>query len=216
MVELRRVPPGRAGRLWLRARLRAGRLATDLLGRKLVILHVEEDRLRRLAEPAQARWRQAWRLADAWMLRAGMLAGARELSLSRRAEPAVVSVSWANVMGVRYPTEAVCRIPSASVADRGPGSAAMVEAGVAFEDALRAATEYAAIDTARRIVEADITVTRRRLRAISDRWVPRLEEALRELSRELDENERAETFRLRWAAAGGAGRTAPGPRDVRP
>jgi V/A-type H+-transporting ATPase subunit D len=56
-------------------------------------------------------------------------------------------------------------------------------------------------------VDAEVALTRRRLRAINDRWLPRLEASLATLNRDLDESEREQTFRLRWAA-GLSGRRA--------
>jgi V/A-type H+-transporting ATPase subunit D len=140
MAELRGVPPGRAGRLWLQARLQAGHRAD-------------------------------------------------------------VTVSWDTLMGLRYPAEATCHVPAPSTSERGPGSAALVEAAAAARDALSAAAEHAAAVTARRIIDAEVAATRRRLRAITHRWLPQLEDALRRLTHDLDETEQAETFRLRWAAA---------------
>ena len=64
------------------------------------------------------------------------------------------------------------------------------------------AVSHAAADAACRVVEVEIAATRRRLRVITDRWIPRLENALRDLMHELDETECAENFRLRWAASG--------------
>jgi V/A-type H+/Na+-transporting ATPase subunit D len=117
------------------------------------------------------------------------------------AEPADVTVAWAGVMGVRYPVEATCHLPEASDADRGPGTTALVEAAAAYRAAIQTAASHAAATAACRTVDAEVTATRRRLRAIADRWVPRLETALRELSSQLEETERAETVRLRWALA---------------
>ncbi|HSO55578.1 MAG TPA: V-type ATPase, D subunit, partial [Actinomycetes bacterium] len=42
------VPPGRAGRLWLRGRLATAERGLDLLDRKLRILRREQERLRLL------------------------------------------------------------------------------------------------------------------------------------------------------------------------
>jgi V/A-type H+-transporting ATPase subunit D len=201
MTELRRVPTGRAGRLWLLSRLRTGRLAADLLDRKLRILRAELERSHLVAERAEVRWRAAWREADRWGLRAAILSGQRESELSAPATRTDVTVTWASVMGVRYPVDAQCRLPLAERTDRSPGSAAMVEAKAAYEEAVRAGVAHAAAAAACRIIDAEIATTRRRLRAIVDRWVPRLETALTGLTHELDETERAETFRLRWAAA---------------
>jgi V/A-type H+-transporting ATPase subunit D len=201
MADRRHVPSGRAGRLWLLARIRTGRLATDLLDRKLRILRTEQERFSLLAERTGALWHESWRRADEWGVRGAMLGGKRELRLAAVAEPADVTVAWAGVMGVRYPVEATCHLPEASDADRGPGTTALVEAAAAYRAAIQTAASHAAATAACRTVDAEVTATRRRLRAIADRWVPRLETALRELSSQLEETERAETVRLRWALA---------------
>jgi len=130
-----------------------------------------------------------------------MLGGHRELRLAALTEPASVTVTWAGVMGVRYPAEAACDVPEVSDADRGPGTTALVEAAAAYRAAVQAAAAHAVAAAACRTVDAEVTATRRRLRAIADRWVPRLETALRELSGRLEETERAESVRLRWAMA---------------
>jgi V/A-type H+-transporting ATPase subunit D len=152
-----------------------------------------------LAERTGGLWRETWHRADEWGVRGALLGGERELRLAATVEPASVTVTWAGVMGVRYPVEATCRIPEVSAADRGPGTAALVEAAAAYRTAIEAAAAHAAAATSCRTMDAEVTATRRRLRAIADRWVPRVESALRELSSRLEETERAETVRLRWA-----------------
>lgn len=201
MARLRGLPPGRAGRLWLAGRLRAGRRAADLLDRKLHVLLLERDRFGQIEQRTRARWQASWREADTWIVRAAVLGGERDVRLSAPPERAEITVSWASVMGVRYPVDATCRPPETSPSQRGPGSAALVEAAAAYREAIQAAAAHAASDAACRAIDAEIATTRRRLHAINDRWLPRLEHALRDLTRELDETERAETFRLRWAAA---------------
>lgn len=200
MAEVRRVPPGRAGRLWLLHRLRTGRLAADLLDRKLRILRTEQERFEGLAERTGAAWRDSWRRADRWGLRGAVLGGQRELRLAAAARPAQVAVTWSHVMGIRYPVEATCTVPESPPDARGPGTAALVAATDAYRAAVEAAAAHAAADTARRVLAAEIATTRRRLHAITDRWLPRLETALAERTRQLEENELAETARLRWAA----------------
>ncbi|HEY7223092.1 MAG TPA: V-type ATP synthase subunit D [Micromonosporaceae bacterium] len=195
MAEPRGVPPGRAGRLWLTRRLRAGRLAADLLDRKLQVLRVELERFELQRERAGRHWHDAWRRADTWGLRGAMTAGVRELRLATPSTVAELQVTWDTVMGVRYPAEASCSVPSASAADRGPGGAALVEAVSAYQQAVRLAAAYGAASAACRVIESEIIETRRRLRAINDRWIPRLESRLTRLSQELDETEREETFR---------------------
>lgn len=200
MADLHRVPPGRAGRLWLIRRLHTGRLAADLLDRKLRILRTQQEQYRRLAEQTGAQWDERCRQADHRGLRGAVMGGRRELRLAAADQPAQVSIDWANVMGIRYPAGATCQVPPPRPDARGPGTAALVEASAAYRAALAAAAAYAAADAAHRAITAEITQTRRRLRAITHRWLPDLETALRQRTAQLEENELADTARLRWAA----------------
>jgi V/A-type H+-transporting ATPase subunit D len=202
VAELR-VPPGRAGRLWLLRRLRGARLAGDLLDRKLRILQGEQARLRALARDTGAAWAAGWRAADRWGQRTAALAGRRELRLAATAPPVEVRVRWDTVMGLRHPAEATCRTPDPPAGARSPGTAAAVEAVGAYREAVRAAAAYAVARSACRAVENEVVATRRRRRAITQRWVPRLEAALRDHDRRLEEAERAEAVRLRWAGTRG-------------
>ncbi|MBI3688243.1 MAG: V-type ATP synthase subunit D [Actinobacteria bacterium] len=195
-----RVPPGRAGRLWLERRLRTARRGTELLDRKVRILRAERDRLGLIAERAAVEWTQAYQVADTWLVRAVVLGGERELRLGTPPRLAEVTVSWTDVMGVRLPAET--RVGHPPVADRPSGSSALVEASVACRHAVSAAVTHAAADAAVRAVESELTETTRRLRAITDRWTPRLEEALRDFTQRLEEFDRAEAIRLRWASRG--------------
>ena len=203
MTTLRRVPPGRAGRLWLLGRLRTGRVAASLLDRKLTILRAEQERLRIHAERTAARWRECWREADRWAARAAVMGTAvREARLYRPAGLTEVTITWTASMGVRYPVETRCRFSGHSGTDRGPGTAALVETERAFRAATEAAAAHAAAQAAVDTIDREAALTRRRLRAINDRWLPRLESALATINRELDELEREGIFRLRWARAG--------------
>jgi V/A-type H+-transporting ATPase subunit D len=199
MTVVRRVPPGRAGRLWVLGRLRSGRLAANLLDRKLAILRADQQRLQLRVARTGERWRTCWQEADRWAARGAMLGTEREARLSGPTDAVEVDLGWATAMGVRYPVEARCRFPVRSATDRGPGTAALVEAGPAFVAAVQAAADHAAAEAAVRIIDDEVAVTRRRLRAIKDRWVPQLESTLDRLERDLDESEREATFRLRWA-----------------
>jgi V/A-type H+-transporting ATPase subunit D len=200
MTVLRRVPAGRTGRLWLLARLRTGRRAADLLDRKLHILRSEQERYHHLAERTHERWTQAQRSADTVGLRAAMMGGARGVRLLTPAEPADVAVSWSNVMGLRYPAGVTCRFGAPSDMDRSGGTIALVGASSTYQAAIAAAAAHAAATVACRTIDAEIAATRQRLRAITDRWLPDLEEALRQLTARLDEAERADTVRLRWTS----------------
>lgn len=200
MADLR-VPPGRAGRLWLGERLETARHAATLLDHKLHVLRTEQERLALIADRTRAEWITAQREADEWLMRAAVLGGQRDIRLCTSDRLAEVTIRWDAVMGVRYPGEAVCTPPAEPAGTRSPGTAALVEATTAHRRALRAAVAHAAATAACRILETETVETRRRLHAIADRWIPRLESALRMLVERLDEAERAEAVQLRWAAA---------------
>lgn len=102
-------------------------------------------------------------------------------------------------MGQRYPAAASCRF--ATVDNSGtPGSAATVEAATAYRRAVAAAVTHAAASAALQVITAEVAATRRRRRAVTRRWIPRLERALHDLTERLEEAERAETARIRWAS----------------
>jgi V/A-type H+-transporting ATPase subunit D len=198
MPELHGLPPGRTGRLWLRRRLATAERGAALLDRKLRILRAEQERLRELVGRTGPRWAAACAAADTWLVRAAILSGQRGIRLSTGGEPARVTLNWQTVMGVRYPAAAE-RSPAARSAVTQSGTVALSEAASAYAEAVHAGVAHAAATAALRAVDGEIEATFRRLRAIADRWIPRLEEALGELTQRLEEVERDETARLRWA-----------------
>jgi V/A-type H+-transporting ATPase subunit D len=190
-------PPGRAGRMWLERRLDVARRGADVLDRKLRILQVELERLRAATTRTGQDWDICCAAADRWLLRAALLGGQRAIRLAAADRPADVQISYAVTMGVRHPAGATCR-PAA-----GPGrwaGPAVTEAGQAHQRALAAAAAHAAATAALQIIEAEALATRYRLRAIKDRWIPRLEQARVEVAFAIDEQERADGARLRLAA----------------
>jgi V/A-type H+-transporting ATPase subunit D len=76
---------------------------------------------------------------------------------------------------------------------------ATVAAATSYRRALETGVAHAAALAAQRAVEAELAATRQRLRAVSDRWIPRLETAMAGLAVELEESERADGIGLRWA-----------------
>jgi V/A-type H+-transporting ATPase subunit D len=193
-----RHPPGRGGRLWLRRRLQAARRAADLLDSKLRILRREEQRFVTLAERTQEEWTAAVAEAERWLLRAALVGGQRGIRPDPSADPAGVEVTWASVMGVRYPSHATLRLPAGQPRSPVAATAARPVAAAAYRRALEAAVAHAAADAAARVVAAEVAATRARLQAIEDRWVPRLEQALAGLDAALLEAETADNVRLRW------------------
>jgi vacuolar-type H+-ATPase subunit D/Vma8 len=80
------------------------------------------------------------------------------------------------------------------------GGAALEPAAAAHRRAVEAAARYAAARSSHRRVAAELALTARRLRTIERRWLPEHERALVELELRLDEEEREESGRIRWAA----------------
>lgn len=200
MPAIRRVPPGRAGRLWLAHRLAVAHRGADLLDQKLRILRADRRRLALLVEQTGQEWEAASREAEGWLVRTALVDGDRALRLSAAPSFAEVEVEWAHSMGVRYPSTARC-VPPEPDPDANPvGSAALDRARAAFRRALEAAVQHAATEAAVAVMEAEERSTRRRLRAVQNRWIPRLEQAAAEVRNALEETEHAELVRMRWAS----------------
>lgn len=208
------VPPGRAGQLWLVHRREVARRAVDLLDQKLRILRSERLRRSLVEERTRVAWATAVRDADAWQLRLAQLGGQRALRLGRSSEPADVEVRWDQVVGVRYPAYVVVHEPADAEGPGGPGgSAVLTETRRRMAVAVAAAAQQAAALAALRTLEAQETATRRRLRSIRTRYLPRLEATLRDVEVALEEDERSDILRLRWAAGRRSGRADAGGAD---
>ncbi len=196
-----RVPPGRAGRLWLERRLEVARRGADVLDQKRQILLREQQRLSgRLVESA-AEWERLSGEATQWNDRALAIAGARRLRLASlyRRDHAEVVVEWRNALGTLFPAEAIVR-PAWSpdfVALGGGSSVAL--AARAHTEALAAGAVHAAVRAAYEAISAELAATTRRLRAIERRLIPEHEAALHRLELTLEERELEDAVRARWA-----------------
>lgn len=97
-------------------------------------------------------------------------------------------------MGLRFPVDATCT----PAEDPTPmaASAALSETRKAAWTALQAAVDHAVAREAERRVSQQITVIRQRIRALQDRWIPRLTAALRQIDLAIEEAERADAARL--------------------
>jgi vacuolar-type H+-ATPase subunit D/Vma8 len=191
------VVTGRAGRLALTARLATARRAVELLDRKQRALAVECERLELAAERAAGNFERAGRTAALWLRRSIALDGQRTVLDSRPEATIEVVVGYDVTMGVRHPTGAEVRFgPEPALA----GSSALVHALRAHRTALAAAAELAAARRAVQLVSAELTLTRQQQRALELRWIPKLQRQLTALMQRLDESEREENLRLRWAA----------------
>jgi len=189
------VPPGRAGRIWLVRRLDTARRGADLLDRKLRILQGELARLQAAAAQTAEQWDQCQADAQTWLLRAAMLGGEQAIRLADDGQVADVRVSYATTMGIRHPETATCAIPPTRTWD----SPVLGRTRQAHRAALEAAVRHGAATAAVRMVNDEVRATRYRLRAVQDRWIPRLEQALAEVTFTIEELERADAARLRLA-----------------
>jgi vacuolar-type H+-ATPase subunit D/Vma8 len=191
------VPTGRSGRLRLAHQLDAAHRGSDLLERKRRILSGELARLRLLTARTEQEWRVAATDAARWLSRSQALDGAQRMVDVAPPGDALVEVTWRAAMGVRYPADAGCRHPPARPTG---GSSALVLAGRTHRTALDAAARHGAAERALALVGRELEATRLRQQAIDRRWVPRLSGRLRRLTMQLDELEREENVRMRWAA----------------
>ena len=116
------MPPGRAGRLWLRHRLAVGRRGAELLDQKLRILRDEAERLTLLTEGTAAAWTAASDEAALWLVRAALLGGERAVRPGLDQAITQVELTWTSTIGVRHPGGATCTpgpddVPDGPVAD---------------------------------------------------------------------------------------------------
>ncbi|MGW7680887.1 V-type ATP synthase subunit D [Kribbella sp. NPDC054772] len=188
---------GRAGRLALTGRLATARRAVELLDRKQRALAAECERLELAAGRAGEAFEQADQVATMWLRRSSSLDGQRALLDSGPGATTEVVVGYDVTMGVRHPTSAEVEFgPEPAVV----GGSALVFAMRAHRTALAAAVRLAAARRAVALVAAELALTRQQQRALQLRWIPKLERRLAELAQRLDESEREENVRLRWAA----------------
>lgn len=198
MPVARTIPPGRAGRMWLRGRLATAERGRDQLDRKLRILIPERQRLQTRLELRQRAWSAAYDEAQTWGLRAVLLGGEDAIRGATPARPADVQVTWTSAMGLSYPDDAVLADPAPGD-EAVPSNAAIVPATAAFRAALLAGARAAAAQEAVTRLESEIAVTRRRMRALDKRWLPWLRESLARLELTLEQTEQEDGMRLRRA-----------------
>lgn len=197
-----RTPPGRAGRLWLMHRLEVAARGHDVLDEKRQALLREEERSRARANEAERDWAESAAEARRWLVRAATLAGERPVRLARHyaGGPARVDITWRNTLGVVHPAAATLSMPPRRRSDAFIGTSALVQCAEAHRRALDAAVQLAVARTSHERVQAELARTIRRLQAIERRWLPQHRRALSSLELRLDEEEREEAVRLRWAS----------------
>jgi len=193
------IPPGRAGRLWLVRRLAVARRGADLLDRKLRILQSELARLTDVTARTGADWDTCQHAARTWLLRAAVTGGERAIRLADDGQLADVQIGYATTIGIRYPATATATMPAVSTWD----SAILARTRQAHQAALAAAVQHAVATAAAARISQEVRATQYRLRAVQDRWIPQLEQALAEVTFAIEELERADMARLRLATRSG-------------
>ncbi len=193
------------GSSWLRRRLSVAEHGVDVLRRKQQLLRTERERRARELASATPAWESACQEAQRWMRRALETAGRQQLpEIAADAELAAVSVTWMSVMNLRVPASATVSVPASLLlrsASLG-GSSAFDRAAEHAGSAVRAAVALAAARMAVEAIDAELTATTRQIRLLQRRRLPELKNALGEASRRLDEAERDDGIRARWAAGG--------------
>jgi len=188
---------GRSGKVRLERRLVTAKHGAALLERKQHIMADELDRLQLHADGIQREWEDRAREAAVWLRRAAGLDGRAQIEAAAPTEPAEVEIHWGGAMGVTYPEDAHCRLPGTPLPG---GSSALSFATLAHRTALTAAVEHAAVQRAVLLLSTELAATRTRQRAVENRWIPTLEDALTAIRRTLEDQELEESLRVRWAA----------------
>lgn len=185
--------------MWLRGRLASAGRAADLLEQKERVLLREQRRLDVLVGQTRTAWESSCAEAMRWAARTAVLRGRRVIALAGVPAPARAQLRWRNSMGAYYPAEAECRLPAARPSSEISGTAALAATEDAHRKALECAVEHAATQRAVAEVARELRATRRRLRMIEHEWMPALESAMRALDVALEERERDDIARARWA-----------------
>ena len=178
-----RIPPGRAGRIWLLARLEIAARGAALLDRKRHVLLREQQRLRTELRDAQHAWNAAAEDVERWTLRAAIVDGSRRVGMLARHVHghAQVELSWSNLMGARLPVAQRVELPEPPPLSALGASAATVMLERACREATVAAVRCAVAERAEAEVSAQLARAVRRLRALENRRFPQHEQALAQL-----------------------------------
>ncbi len=188
---------GRAARVRLERRLETARHGARLLDRKQRILMAQLERLHLHTEQTRTEWENQAREAALWLRRATALDGSARIAAAAPLGAATVSLRWGNAMGVGYPENPQCAFPALP---SDAGSSALSYTVAVHCSALAAGVRHACVQRAELLLTAELLATRTRQRAVESRWIPKLENDLLGIQRQLDAQELEESLRLRWAA----------------
>jgi V/A-type H+-transporting ATPase subunit D len=111
-----------------------------------------------------------------------------------------VTLRWRTVLGVTCPADGEVSPRTAPDLSALGGSAALLTAAHAHLRALEAAVRVAVLTGALRRVDDELHATALRRNAVERRWIPAHETALADLELALEELEREDGTRVRWAA----------------
>ncbi|MFE3644164.1 V-type ATP synthase subunit D [Streptomyces sp. NPDC059169] len=203
---------GRAGRLRLQYRLDTALRGAELLERKLHTLLGRVQVFEQREAAARREWTRLLAEAETRLLRGLLLSGEQALVQATPAARAEVTVEWSTAMGLRHPTGAVCVPAQRSADEPTPRNTALLQSERAYREALRAGAELAAARAAARLISAEANRTRQRVRALRRHWIPLLTQQLAATELALEQAEREDNVRRRWAAQGGG---VPGPDGSR-
>lgn len=188
---------GRAAKVQLERRLESAHHGARLLDRKQHLLAAQLERLQGRLETTQTEWEALATEAARWLRRSAALDGSARIEAAAPRDTATVVVRWGNAMGVSYPQDPQCELPELPTAG---GSSALSYAASVHQGALLAGVRHAVVQRAQLLLAAELAATRTRQRAVENRWIPRLENELLAIRRQLDAQELEESLRLRWAA----------------
>ncbi|WP_084125570.1 V-type ATP synthase subunit D [Demequina sp. NBRC 110054] len=194
---------GRAARLRVQRQLAIAEHGVELLERKQRIVAAEHERLLLRGDGLGLRWERAAGDALGWASRAAALDGWETIAAASPLTSARVSVAPGHVMGLEFPDDATVTVPRPRPVG---ASTALSYAAESMAAAIAAAASYAASRRAAATVAAELTATRTRRRAVEHRWIPQLTSELLRIERALDELEREENLRVRWAVGAQGGR----------
>lgn len=181
----------------------AARLGRDLLDTKReAILRALLDHGRRRTE-AKAVLEGVYLRARESLRDARIALGGRTVDAAGLAQPLQAAVEWRAGSVVGVPTPKLAARIQAFVPQYGPAatSAGLDQAGTAYAALVAALVTFAEEDEAVRNLQLGLSKTIRRLKAIEEVVLPRLEREAREVAVALEEDERDDTVRSRRAVS---------------
>ncbi len=187
----------------LRLERQAAQLGRDLLDdkREAILRTLLERTPRQTA--ARAKAASLLRKAQQSLHDARVDLGGRTVEAALLAQPAVASVEWRAGSVVGVPTPRLEATVPAFAPQYGPApvTAKLDRAGAEFSAVVAALVAFAEEDEAVRNLQSGLVKTIRRLRALEEVLLPRLDDEARAIAGALEEDERDDTVRNRQSSA---------------